>query len=408
MNQKEYTEIYNFLLHEKIPKTWNTQKIEEIPQRYQIDDDKLYYNTPNKILRVIVQHEKDAILFMMHNHATSGHLGIDTTYNKISQKFYWKNMKEDVKEYVKTCDICQRRGPKKSKGLINPIKVKGMFEQIGIDFVGPLPITPNKNRYICVISDYLSKWPEAKAMKTCTAENVVKYLYEDIICRYGCPKIIISDRGSHFNNKLVEQLCDKFKIRHRMSSPYHPQTNGLVERFNKTLCEMLAKVSEQENQWDQHINEVLFAYRTRKHSTTQQTPYFLVYGKEPILPIDDNTNTTPNELHEKYRREYELINLSEIRRLTRERIEQSQDKLKKRHDEKIPYETKFKIGDKILLKDAAKEKQWSHKLSDKWKGPYYIYQVIGKGAYKLREIDSGRIIKPSFNVKHLKLYFERT
>src|SRR5206468_675499 len=114
------------------------------------------------------------------------------------------------------------------------------------------------------------KWPEAKPMRDATAENVVKFIYERIICRHRCSKIIMSDRGTHFKNKLVDELCRKFEIKHKLSSPYHPQTNGLVERFNCTLCEALAKVSEKENQWDEHIEQLLFAYRTTKHSTTKR------------------------------------------------------------------------------------------------------------------------------------------
>ena len=154
----------------------------------------------------------------------------------------------NTKEYVKFCDNCQRRGQKGGKSYLNPIEVGEPFERIGIDFVGPLEKTRRRNRYILVVTDYLTKWPEAKAMKDATATNVVKFIYEVIICRHRCPKIILSDRGIHFRNKLVEELCEKFEIKQKLSASYHPQTNGLVERFNCTLCESLAKVSEKENQ----------------------------------------------------------------------------------------------------------------------------------------------------------------
>ena len=118
----------------------------------------------------------------------------------------------------------------------------GPFYQIGIDIVGPLPLTENKNKYIVVAIDYLTKWPEARAIQYANAEEVAHFIYEDIICRYECPSKILSDRGTHFKNQLVEKLMEKFQIKHLFSTPYHPQTNGLVERFNRTLCESLAKL----------------------------------------------------------------------------------------------------------------------------------------------------------------------
>src|ERR1051325_8446554 len=135
--------------------------------------------------------------------------------------------------------------------------------------------------------DYLTKWPEAKAVKEASAEKTVDFIYQEIICRYGCPEVILTDQGTHFKNKLVKKLCEKFEIRHKLSSPYHPQTNGLVERFNKTLCESLAKVSEKETEWDEHIQEVLFGYRTNRQSTTKMTPFYLIYRRESVLPIEE-------------------------------------------------------------------------------------------------------------------------
>src|SRR5256886_4072598 len=316
-------------------------------------------------------------------------------------------MYEDTKKYIKFCDNCQRRGQKGEKSYLNPIEVGEPFERIGIDFVGPLEKTRKGNRYILVTTDYLTKWSEAKAMKDVTATNVVKFIYEVIICRHGCPKIILLDRRTYFRNKLIEELCEKFEIKHKLSAPYHPQTNGLVERFNRTLCESLAKVSEKENQWDEHIEEVLFAYRTNKHSTTKQTPFYLTYGREAILPIDEIEEKLEIENIElsTLKRIYEIVNLEEKREETLEIIGESQDKQKERYDKKVK-EVRFLIGDQVLLKDAAKEKQWSGKLTPKWKGPYEIHEEFGNNAYKLKNED-GRILKAPTNVKQLKKYYPR-
>src|SRR3954453_21311492 len=131
----------------------------------------------------------------------------------------------------------------------------------------------------------------------------------------------------------------------------------------------------------------------------------MVYGREAILPMENleiNEDFGQNAI---MRRTYELIELTEERSKALRRIEISQGQQKRRHDDKIKKETLLKIGDKVLLKDAAKEKQWSGKLSSKWKGPYYIHEIIGKGAYKLRTID-GKVLKTSHNVKHIKKYYD--
>ena len=368
---------------------------------------KTYKKKGEKYVRILEKDEIESILFMTHDHATGGHFEIDATYNKISEKYYWKGMKEDIKEYIRTCDKCQRRGQKGGEGYLNPIKVGKAFEMIGIDFVGPLNRTRKGNKYILVVTDYLTKWPEAKAMREATGEKVVEYLYKEIICRHGCPRVILSDNGSHFKNQLVEGLCKKFEIKHKRSAPYHPQTNGLVERFNRTLCETLAKVSEEENQWDEHIEEALFAYRTIKHSTTKHTPFYMLYGREAILPIDEmDEDLTQGNIEEGIlKRIYEIINLEEKHEEVLGIIERSQDKQKERHDKKIK-EVRFLIGNEVLLKDAAKEKQWSGKLTPKWKGPYEIHEEIGKNAYKLKD-QNGRILKMPTNVKQLKGYNRR-
>src|ERR1043166_9953503 len=116
--------------------------------------------------------------------------------------------------------------------------------------------------------------------------TIMDFIYEEIICRFGTPKVIQSEQGTHFVNKVVKELTEKFRIKHSLSSPYHPQTNGLVERFNCTLCEGLAKVGNSLHDWDKFIQLVLFAYRTKKLRISQCTLYEIIYRRVPRLPID--------------------------------------------------------------------------------------------------------------------------
>ena len=145
---------------------------------------------------------------------------------------------------------------------------------------------------------------------------------EDIISRHGCPKKILSDRGTHFNNQVIEKLVEKFQIKHKFSTPYHPKTNGLVERFNKTICEALAKLTKEDTNWDLHIGSVLFAYRNKKHGSIGTEPFYLMYGRKARIPMDiENEGTTIEE-----RLEYLLEELPKIQIEAKTQNEKSQEK----------------------------------------------------------------------------------
>jgi len=149
------------------------------------------------------------------------------------------------------------------------------WNTIAMDIVGPL-----------TKSD-LTKWPEAFAIKDQQATTIAKILVEEIICRHGAPSKIISDRGKSFVNNVMDSVNEIFNIQKITTTAYHPQTDGLVEKFNHTLITMLSKyTSKNQKDWDQYINFVLFAYRTSIHISTKETPFMLLYGREPRTPLD--------------------------------------------------------------------------------------------------------------------------
>ena len=380
-----------------------TKLLKEPTIKYTIKDNRLYRIKGEKELKVIRRFELEPILFMVHDDPTAGHFNFKTMNEKLKERYYWPKMNKDIEDYAKSCERCQRRGKEKNKGKLNSIEIKEPFYQIGIDIVGPLPLTERKNKYIVVAIDYFTKYPEAKAIPEATAKEVSEFIYEDIICRHGCPQKILSDRGRHFNNQVIENLTKKFNIKHHFSTPYHPQTNGLVERFNGTLCESLAKLSEKEEEWDKYIAPALFAYRTRKQNSTKIPPFYLTYGRKARLPMEEEQI---REITLVERIEHLIENLPKKRNEAKQNNKKAQEKQKEYHDKKIKKTQYFKIGDKVLYYNAAKEKQWSGKLADKWKGPYYIHEVLLKGSYRLKEIE-GQLLKTPVNGIHLKKYKDR-
>ena len=410
MEPQHYYNIFNYLLTNTIPKDFSPQQEQQIIKQakfYILKDNILYKKdkvNQRKLYRVITKAETPTVLYMMHNDPTSGHLGIEATFQKIKSCYYWPQFYNDIKQYVEACDECQRRGRSKKNNELHPIPVNSPFYQIGIDIVGPLPRTQRGKKYIVTAMDYMTKWPEARALTEATAQKVADFIYEQIICTHGCPQIILTDRGTHFNNILISCLMEKFQIKHLLSTPYHPQTNGLVERFNRTLSESLSKMSTKTHDWDLFIAPVLFAYRTTKHFTTKIEPFFLVYGRSARLPMDFPEKD--NQKAENDRLRFLIDEVPQIRQKARSEILEAQTKQKDRHDKKLKKPIGFQIGDKVLYFNVSLDQSHSGKLNPKWKGPFYIHDILPHGAYKLRTIEQGQVLQAPINGNLLKLYHE--
>ena len=195
------------------------------------------------------------------------------TYEKIKERFYWENMYSDIQCWVQTCTACQgKKGTKRVWGQLQPIEVPHAFAMVGVDILGPLPKTPRGNTHIIVFSDYLTKWVEAgMTMGTPTSKDMADLLVTLIISRHGAPDALLSDRGSQFMSKMMMEVYRVLGMNKRSTTAYHPQCDGLVERFNRTLTMMLSLVIDKDNSdWDKKLSHVLFAYRTAVHKATKQ------------------------------------------------------------------------------------------------------------------------------------------
>src|SRR6266540_2903758 len=283
---------------------------------------------------------------MFHDNPTLAHQGAEVMRQQINKRYVWKGMISDIKEYVKSCYECQRRGGPKKNNQKRTIVPMDIFERWGIDIVGPLLQTEDGYRYIIVAMDYFSRWPEARLFTHANARQVAKFIYKEIICRFSASRVLKRNRGKHFVNEVIQELTDKFQIRHSLSSPYHLQSNGLVKRFNRTLCEELAKVAETINDWDTYIQPVLFSYRTRELRVTSQPPFTLVYGKNPVLAMD-----SPSKGQELIERLLEITDkVPQLRTNAKRAIKKAQAKLEETFNKK---EVKFQKGDLVLYFDKA-------------------------------------------------------
>ena len=154
-------------------------------------------------------------------------------------------MDDNIKNYINACQTCQKFGETRRKEPLHPIRVGQPYNRVGMDLIRPLLVTKQNNQYIVIITKYLTKWPEVQPIPSKHAEYIAHHFHKEVICRHGCPKEILTDQGLEFQNQFFNSLCNLYGIRHKLSSAYHPQTNGLTERFNRTLCNSLTKLAHE-------------------------------------------------------------------------------------------------------------------------------------------------------------------
>ena len=231
---------------------------------------------------------RKAVLTLAHKIPLAGHLGWKKTAARVMQRFYWPTLFHDVKQLCKTCPECQKTAAhRKFRAPLIPLPImEEPFRRIAMDTVGPPPRSRSGNRYILVICDYATRYPEAIPLRSIDAEHVAEELLK-FFSRVGVPQEILTDQGSNFTSKLLAELYRLLKIQPIRTSPYHPQTDGLVERFNKTLKAMLRRTATEEGKdWDRLVPYLLFAYREVPQASTGFSPFELVYGRQVRGPLD--------------------------------------------------------------------------------------------------------------------------
>ena len=241
-----------------------------------------------KTPQLILPHKLvSAVLLQLDDARTAAHLGVMKTLRKIQQRYYWLGQRKDVEEWCRQCKVCaSRKSPfTHPKAPMQTYTSTNPMDRVVMDILGPLPVTPRGNRYILTIADYFTEWTEAYPMQDMEAPTVANIFY-NFVCRFGAPVYLNTDQGRNFESKLIYEVCALLGIEKTRTSPYHPQSNGMVERFNKTLLDMLSSTAANENDWDLVLPSFMLAYWTSVHRTTKHTPFQLMFGREAKLPVD--------------------------------------------------------------------------------------------------------------------------
>ena len=339
---------------------------------------------------------RDALMRQAHAGFTGGHMGQRRTLEQVQRRAYWAGWAADVRRNLRTCAECSsyKRGLPTKQGRLQQMSTGMPFERVGIDITGPHPKSKNGFTYILTMMDYFSKWAEAFPIRNQEAHTVAKVLVDRVFSRFGMPLQILTDRGSNFESQLFNELCRRLHIDHVRTTAYKPSTNGMVERFHRTLNSILGKViADNQRDWDQHLPYAVAAYRATIHESTGYSPNFLFLGREARAPLDvvmgePSLVASPNISPDVYVTQ-QIESMRDAYRTVRERLKVAANRQKHHYDLRVK-ETVFRPGDRVWLYCSRRKPGRKLKWQRNYVGPYEVMELLGTVNYRIRRSDRSK------------------
>ncbi|KAG0738833.1 hypothetical protein G6F62_009276 [Rhizopus arrhizus] len=404
-----YLAIYYYLTDGSYPNgssKVDKQKIRRHACKYYIHGESLVDKVTGK--KILHDANVREVLIKLHE---ENHFSGRGLHRLAQQHYIYDRLSTTCNELARECPTCQMRARPvyKRSNLASPIKTPSKpFFMVGCDAVGPLEVTSQGNRYLLTGIDYLTRWPIAQAVPNINETTTCEFYYTQIVFLYGVPNYILTDRGSNFCSVYTKTFLMKLGCKSVTTTSYRPQTNGLCERLNQTLCATIAKLARDHNevyQWDKYVNQALLALRTLVNDSSRFSPSQLLYGYQLLTP---GTWQAPirgyvegeYELEVAKRVEFIQIELDKIRTKAREESDRAKLKQAIRYNRTV-HPREYRVGEQVLLKEDV----LSNKFADKWSGPYVVVQVLRNGTYKLDGPRLGRI-KGAVNGDSLKPFIE--
>jgi len=333
--------------------------------------------THDNLKLVVPRQMRHAILKEMHSGVMSSHSGISHMTEKMNEYVWWPRMRTDIIKHVNECKECQRsKRHQQHTHLSRSVSVPtAPFSRIGVDVVGPLPTTMRGNCYLLTVVDHLTRYAEAFPMKEATTIEIADIIIKNVICRHGLFDVMVSDQGGTFVSELATYIYKQLGINKRVTTAYHPQSNGVTERFNGTLKQLLKMWSnEEQDDWDELLCYALFSYNTNYHRIIQEVPFFVKEGRMPKQPIDYIINKQTEQYDSAHTYADELV--QRLKRV-QERVTELYQTINSERESEIDEsdEVTYELHEKVWLFDPTTKPGKSRKLTHRWKGPCEIVQV---------------------------------
>ncbi|CEP10491.1 hypothetical protein, partial, partial [Parasitella parasitica] len=358
--------------------------------RYRVLENHLYRRAGQRWLKVPFLDERKQVLIELHD--GHGHFGQQATWARVYKDYWWPGVYEQVREFVKTCQPCQLFGDKYNTNPPRRNVVQGLklFEQFSIDFVGPFPESKAGNRYLLVASEGFTRWPVAVPSKAADADTVAAFLYKHVFTVFGPPTHLLSDNGSHFDNEVIDRFLAIVKTHHQFAAPYRPQTNGRVEKLNGTLGKAIKKLAlENPLEWDNHVDAVLYAYRTKAHAVVNVSPFELLYGQQPRAISQDILQDLGRSL-----------GFERLVKLEHRNFEQED---KEYEEVRVLEDNMFEPGTRVV---RVRNKKRGKLDSNYDPEVFTVIAGFGDGSYQLMD-NQGRVLKRRLNRSNLKRFHQR-
>ena len=333
--------------------------------------DQLWFDTGDKKRLVVPTDQRNDILFNAHS---IGHFGIKKTYELVKATYWWPGLFHDVKKLSSQCVICQRRKPPSlSQSPDTPGAPRCPTypnEIVAWDIMGPIQDSRGGHKYILVIMDLFSHWTETTSLRDATATTLLDCLWRKWIARYGTPAILHSDNGKNFTANVVKTFCHEWAIKMTTSPVYHPESNGMVERMNRTLQDAIAKSLQGSDgrDWNAAVSTAVFAHNVTVHSRTNISPFALFFGRHPRVPLSKNTICVPPNFSSS-----DFVNIKRLFEKLRKNLETGE------------YLQPINEGENVLVYRPSNPPGFPKKFSSDWHGPFKILSRRGFTSYSVGE-----------------------